>query len=290
MLRGAPERMPPPAALGHDLHHAKVRDMHPAAPRLDELGHDDLEIARAHELAHVVGREEPVHPGGIEREPTVDRHDGALHGRLDALCIRLMLKRAELLTQGRLVPGSPDLNGRPGTHVLLPAGEREERTPVRGALRDPPQCLELGLGHHADDALVRVAAAATCGLVAAIDHFAAVAVPMAALDCGEREKVPHRRTLRSVARSAQGALDEQRAGPGAQLLRRHLRVGEQLHGRLLSRLRHGERRAWRTGHCHRDDVGRVWLHGDRRLLGERRLLRALGLLSQGFEPAIQEVR
>ena len=87
-----------------------------------------------------------------------------------------------------------------------------------------------------------------------------------------------------MARSAQGALDEQRAGPGAQLLRRHLRVGEQLHGRG-GRLRHGERRAWRTGHCHRDDVGRVWLHGD------RQLLRALGLLlAQGFEPAIQEVR
>jgi hypothetical protein len=60
-------------------------------------------------------------------------------------------------------------------------------------------------------------------------------------------------------------------------------VDEQLHGRL----RDGERRAWRTGHCRHCNLHAVllWLHGDR-----QRLL-ALGLLlAQGFEPAIQEVR
>ena len=85
-----------------------------------------------------------------------------------------------------------------------------------------------------------------------------------------------------MAHSAQGALDEQRAGPGAQRLRRHVRVGEELHGRCDC-LRHGERRARRTGHWHLDEIGLGWLHGEHWLLGERRLLHAVGLLAQGFE-------
>ena len=182
MLRDAAQRMPPPAALGHHLDHAEVRHDHPAAPRLDVFGHDGLEVARAHDLAHVVGREQPVHARGHEGEPPVGRHDRAQDGRLDALRIRLKLKRSQLLTHGRHVTGAPDLDGRPGTHVLLPAGERVQPAPIRGPLRHPRQRIELGIGRDADDALEGVAALVTPGLVAAVDHGAPHAMPMASLE------------------------------------------------------------------------------------------------------------
>ena len=38
----------------------------------------------------------------------------------------------------------------------------------------------------------------TRGLVAAVDHVAAMAMPIAGLECGETEKVAHRRTARSL--------------------------------------------------------------------------------------------